>query len=116
MMFGYLERVVEWLKAGYPQGIPDGDYIPLVAVLKRRLTPAEIAELGQQLTARGLVPADHIDVGTGYLKITDELPSVEELDRVTWRLREAGWPVEDPRWREEEPDGAAGLPTGSPES
>ncbi|MEL4357368.1 MULTISPECIES: DUF3349 domain-containing protein [unclassified Luteococcus] len=100
-MFGYLDRVLGWLKAGYPQGIPDGDYIPLVAVLKRRLTPEEISALGQELTAEGLVPADHIDVGTGYLKLTDELPSVEELDRVSRRLHEAGWWVENPNWRDE---------------
>ncbi|MDN5563247.1 uncharacterized protein DUF3349 [Luteococcus japonicus] len=99
-MFSYLDRVIDWLKAGYPQGIPDRDYIPLVAVLKRRLTSEEIQELGHQLTDSGLVPADRIDVGTGYLAITDELPSVEELDRVTLKLREAGWPVDNSRWRE----------------
>ncbi|MEL4504193.1 DUF3349 domain-containing protein [Luteococcus sp. H138] len=102
LMFGYLERVIGWLKAGYPQGIPDGDYIPLVAVLQRRLTTEEIQELGQQLTAQGLVPANHIDVGTGYLEMTDELPSVQELERVTRRLHEAGWWVENTDWRDVE--------------
>lgn len=98
-MFGYLERAVGWLKAGYPQGIPDGDYIPLVAVLRRKLSTEEIEQLGRELTLQGLVPADHIDVGTGYLRITDELPSVEELGRVTRRLREAGWEIDDDNWR-----------------
>lgn len=99
-MFSYLDRVLDWLKAGYPQGIPDGDYIPLVAVLKRRLTGEEIEELGHELSRSGLVPADRIDVGTGYLSLVDELPSVEELDRVTLKLQEAGWPVDATRWRE----------------
>lgn len=102
-MFAYLERALGWLKAGYPQGIPSQDYIPLVAVLKRRLSAEEIEALGQQLSDQGLVPADHIDVGTGYLGITDELPSVEELDRVTERLHEAGWRIEDPDWRQSAP-------------
>ncbi|GAA1387950.1 DUF3349 domain-containing protein [Luteococcus peritonei] len=99
-MFGYIERAVDWLKAGYPQGIPTGDYIPLVAVLKRRLTPEEIAELGTALDRSGMLPADHVDVGSGYIKLTDEVPSIEELERVTRKLHEGGWWIEDPRWRE----------------
>lgn len=98
-MFSYLERAVGWLKAGYPQGIPSSDYIPLIAVLRRKMSAEEIQELGQQLTASGLVPADHIDVGTGYLKITDELASTQELERVTRKLREAGWEIDDEAWR-----------------
>lgn len=98
-MFGYLERAVAWLKAGYPQGIPSGDYIPLVAVLKRRLSEEEIAVLGDKLVSDGMIPADHIDIGTGYVGMVDELPSVEELDRVTLRLHEAGWWIEDDSWR-----------------
>ena len=85
-MFGYLERAVEWLRAGYPQGIPAGDYIPLVAVLKRR---------------RGMLPATHVAVGSRYIKMTDEVPSIEELERVTTKLRESGWWIEDPHWRDD---------------
>ncbi|GAB2481988.1 DUF3349 domain-containing protein [Luteococcus sediminum] len=98
-MFTYLERAVEWLKAGYPQGIPANDYIPLVAVLRRKLTDEEIEQLGRELSNQGLVPADRIDVGTGYLRITDELPSVQELRRITEHLRRSGWEIEDDAWR-----------------
>lgn len=100
-MFRQLEKVVAWLKAGYPQGIPQGDFIPLVALLNRRLTQEEILELGDRLTLDGFVPADRIDIGSGYLRIVDELPSVEELDRVSRKLREAGWVIDDDRWRED---------------
>lgn len=97
-MFRRLERIVNWLRVGYPQGIPERDYVPLVALLRRRLSIDEIHSLGADLVAQGMVPANHIDVGTGYLTITDELPSVEELQRVTNRLHEAGWPIEQPDW------------------
>lgn len=106
-MFRPVEKVVNWLRAGYPNGIPDGDFVPLVAVLSRRLTADEIEQLGRDLVAQGLVPADHIDIGTGYVGITDELAPFSELERVIRRLREAGWDVEDPRWREN-PDSALG--------
>jgi Protein of unknown function (DUF3349) len=31
-----LTKIVGFLRAGYPEGVPDGDYIPLVALLRRR--------------------------------------------------------------------------------
>ena len=47
-----LNSIVGWLRAGYPSGVPDSDYIPLLALLARRLTSEEVAavaaELGRQ--------------------------------------------------------------------
>ena len=34
-------RILQWLRAGYPEGVPDADYIPLLAVLARRLSTEE---------------------------------------------------------------------------
>ena len=31
-------RVVAFLRAGYPQGVPATDYVPLIALLRRRLS------------------------------------------------------------------------------
>ncbi len=94
-MLPALQNVVEWLRAGYPQGIPDKDYLPLFALLRRRLSDEETAELGHELVANGIVPADRVDVAVGYLRITDELPSAEELQRVSGVLRDAGWDISD---------------------
>jgi len=33
-----LAKIVGFLRAGYPEGVPDGDYIRLVALLRRRLS------------------------------------------------------------------------------
>lgn len=93
-MVTWLERAVSWLRSGYPNGVPDQDYIPLVALLRRRLTDDEIADLGNELVRRGIVPADKIDVAVGMLKRTNELPSEAEMQRVRARLYEGGWPVE----------------------
>lgn len=93
-MVTWLERAVSWLRSGYPNGVPDQDYIPLVALLRRRLTDEEIADLGNELVRRGIVPADKIDVAVGMLKRTNELPSETEMQRVRARLYEGGWPVE----------------------
>ncbi|WP_040159534.1 DUF3349 domain-containing protein [Mobilicoccus massiliensis] len=94
-MLSHLQRVIAWLRAGYPQGIPDQDYIPLFALLRRRLSDEEARQLADELVEKGLIPPDRIDIAVGYLKLTDELPSEAELVRVTEKLRAAGWTVVD---------------------
>lgn len=94
-MSDLLQRIVGWLRDGYPRGVPDQDYIPLLALLRRRLSPEEITSLGAQLVAAGTIPADRVDVASRYLLLTNELPSEEELARVAATLREAGWEIED---------------------
>ena len=48
-----------------------------------------------------MLPATHVAVGSRYIKMTDEVPSIEELERVTTKLRESGWWIEDPHWRDD---------------
>ena len=37
-----LRGVMDWLLEGYPAGVPPKDYIPLVALLRRRLSDEEM--------------------------------------------------------------------------
>lgn len=89
-----MSNVVGWLRAGYPQGVPTCDYIPLVALLRRRLTDEELADVAQQLFEAGLVPPDHTDIGIEITRITNEMPSQDDIDRVADHLRARGWPIE----------------------
>lgn len=95
-----IERIVSWLKGGYPQGIPEADYVPLLAVLRRRLGPQEITEVAQRLIREGILPAQRVDVGAEILRLTNELPSETEVRRVSETLNEAGIDVtyEPPQW------------------
>ncbi|MBW3085523.1 hypothetical protein KEM60_01723 [Austwickia sp. TVS 96-490-7B] len=90
---GPLDRFITWVRAGYPHGVPSQDYIPLMALLRRRLSDDEVEDLGQELVRNGMIPADRYDVGAGIMKRTDEVPSPEEMHRVGSRLRDGGWPV-----------------------
>jgi hypothetical protein len=45
----FLTSVVDWLRAGYPDGVPERDYLPLLALLARRLTAEEVAAVAAQL-------------------------------------------------------------------
>lgn len=92
-MNALIERMVGWLRAGYPTGLPERDYVPLLAILRRRLSADEILELGTELVRQGMLPADKIDIGVEMTKVLDDLPSTVEVERVAALLREAGWPV-----------------------
>ena len=52
-MITRLQRIVAWLRTGYPHGIPERHYLPLVALLGRRLSDDETRELGERLVAGG---------------------------------------------------------------
>jgi len=93
----FLASVVGWLRAGYPDGVPEGDYVPLVAVLARRLTPDEVQAVAAALSSSGDLPIGNIDIGTVITKVTNELPREEDVTRVRSRLALGGWPLADPR-------------------
>jgi hypothetical protein len=91
-----LSRVLAFLRAGYPQGVPANDYLPLLALLRRRLSDDEVRAVATELMSAGPSPVEGADVGVEITKLTDELPSPEDTDRVERRLAAAGWPVADP--------------------
>lgn len=92
----WVSSVAGWLRAGYPEGVPETDYVPLLAVLARRLSPEEVAGVAAELTRQGQLPIDNVDIGTVITKVTAELPREEDVSRVRSRLAEAGWPLAAP--------------------
>lgn len=82
----FLDAIVGWLREGYPQGVPEQDYVPLLALLRRRLTDDEVAEVVRELVAAGSIPADSIDIGAQITRITDELPHDDDVERVRQHL------------------------------
>jgi hypothetical protein len=94
---GFLGSIVSWLRAGYPEGVPESDYIPLLAVLSRRLSNDEVRAVTQELIASGELPVDNIDIGTMITRVTDELPREADVNRVRNRLAAHGWPLAEPR-------------------
>ena len=90
-------RFVAFIRSGYPHGVPQTDYIPLLALLRRRLSDDEVAAVATQLAARGEMNIDAADIGAAIIRITDELPSLADLERVQRRLEAIGWPVDPDR-------------------
>ncbi|MBN9636477.1 MAG: DUF3349 domain-containing protein [Actinobacteria bacterium] len=94
-MNAFLTKIVAWLQAGYPEGVPATDRVPLLALLARRLTNDEVKSVSRALMDRG--EFDQIDIGVLITRITDELPRAEDVERVRERLAAKGWPLDDPR-------------------
>ncbi|MUL66570.1 hypothetical protein BOO86_18995 [Mycobacterium sp. CBMA 234] len=102
-MNAFLNKIVAWLQAGYPEGIPATDRVPLLALLARRLTNDEVKAVARVLMDRG--EFDHVDIGVVITRITDELPRDEDVERVRERLAAKGWPLDDPRDPSDSSDG-----------
>lgn len=91
---GLVGRIVGWLREGYPAGLPENDFVPLVALLRRRLSDEELTRVAARLSDEGVLLPNRVDVGTAIASITSELASEEDMDRVRAYLTAHGWPVD----------------------
>ncbi|HME78857.1 MAG TPA: DUF3349 domain-containing protein [Mycobacterium sp.] len=91
----FLTSVIEWLRAGYPEGIPPTDYFPVLALLTRRLSNDEVKVVAREVMQNDGI--DDVDIGVLITQITDQLPSPADIERVRERLAAKGWPLDDAR-------------------
>jgi hypothetical protein len=68
--------------------------MPLLALLRRRLSDDEVAAVATELAARGQLNIDVADIGAAITRITDEPPSPADLERVQRELEAIGWPLD----------------------
>ena len=88
------DSVVNWLRAGYPDGVPPKDYFPLLALLKRSLTEDEVVRAAQSVLKSNTddtVTED--EIRTAVAAIIDKEPNPEEIHQVASRLASVGWPL-----------------------
>ena len=88
----FLSSVIDWLRAGYPEGVPDVDYVPLFALLGSQLTDADINALADELAATG-DPATAQGIKDAIARTLDEKPLDIDVARVRARLAAGGWPL-----------------------
>ena len=88
----FLASVIDWLRAGYPEGVPDVDYVPLFALLGSELTDADINAITDELAATG-DPATAQGIRDAIEKASDEKPLDVDVARVRARLAAGGWPL-----------------------
>ena len=95
----FVTRSLEWLRAGYPAGVPRQDYVALLGLLRRKLTEEEVHKIAQDLADQSVLAGDPISVQDIEEMINDavlQTPSAEDVARVSARLASGGWPLVDP--------------------
>jgi ribonuclease I len=92
-----LDNVLGWLHEGYPQGVPQKDYFPLLALLKRSLTEEEVVKAAQSvLKASDSDTVTEDEIRTAVHAVIEKEPNPEEIHQVAARLASVGWPLAAP--------------------
>ena len=92
--------VIDWLRAGYPEGVPGPDRVPLLSLLRNTpLTDDEVKTVVREIAAHesevlgdGVIDRDEIERFIEDVTHHDGGP--ENIRRVAARLAAAGWPLE----------------------
>lgn len=87
-----IERILAWLRAGYPQGVPQQDYVALFGILHRSLTDAEVEQIARAVEHQGA--GDDDAIRTQIERLVHQSASDTDIQRVTDHLIAGGWPVE----------------------
>ena len=93
------QSILQWLRAGYPEGVPGPDRVPLLALLRATpLTDDQLKDVVRKLTdadagplADGEITNDEI---AEFIKdVTHHDAGPENVARVAAKLAAAGWPL-----------------------
>lgn len=104
-----LTRVVGWLRAGYPEGMPASDHVALLEVLARRLTAEETLQVASALVAERGLPVSNEQIAEAIQQMRLTPAAEEDVARVAAHLEAGGWPSAAE-------DGEGGGPLVSPAS
>ena len=94
-----LSSILTWLRAGYPQGVPGPDRVPLLALLRATpLTEEQIKEVVRNITAEGSTALADGEIGqdeiAAFIKdVSHHDAGPENVQRVAAKLAAAGWPL-----------------------
>ena len=83
-----MKRLITWVRQGYPTGVPAADFVPLIALLSRRLTKDEVIDIVIELRGASVLPSETGRIGAAIMGTTNEVPSIEEIERVRHHLSE----------------------------
>jgi hypothetical protein len=95
----FLTRAVDWLRAGYPTGVPKQDYIALFGILRHKMSEEELKRIAEALAEQSKGSDDPISAEDIEKMISDEMlqeATPEDVVRVSARLAAGGWPLVDP--------------------
>lgn len=94
MLTRALTTVADFFRAGYPTGVPATGYLPLFALLRRRLSDDEVLIVAGRTNGAG-PPILQSDIRTAIAALLRDTPLFDDVDRVSRHLAGTGWLVAD---------------------
>ena len=91
----YVHSILSWLRAGYPEGFPPADYIPLFALLGTQVTAEDLHAIADQLASES-DPDSAAAIKKAITDVTNVKPNDYDVARVRARLAAGGWPLAKP--------------------
>ena len=93
-----LSSILDWLRMGYPDGVPPRDRIPLLALLRRSLSDDAVAMGADVLIAQAGAGADAVIAEADAHELVEQAfnmrPDNEDIARVSTVLSAHGWELE----------------------
>jgi hypothetical protein len=51
----FVTRAVDWLRRGYPSGVPRQDYVIILSLLQRKLTEVKVRKIAENLAEQSVI-------------------------------------------------------------
>ena len=96
-----VRAVINWLRAGYPSGVPGPDRVPLLSLLRNTpLTEDEVKEVVREIAmVEATAPVghliDHDEIERFIEGVAHHDGGPENISRVAATLAAAGWPLDN---------------------
>ena len=91
----HIHSILNWVRAGYPEGLPPKDYIPLFALLGKQVTNDDLHAIADEL-AKQSDPDSAAAIKKAITDVMDVQPNEADVARVRARLAQGGWPLARP--------------------
>jgi endonuclease III len=94
-----VHSILNWLRAGYPEGVPDHDRVPLLELLRNTpLSEDQVKEVVREIVEEeAKAPAgheiDHDEIEKFIEGVAHHDGGPENVKRVAAKLAAAGWPL-----------------------
>jgi hypothetical protein len=90
-----LHSILTWLRAGYPEGLPPTDYLPLFALLGTQVTNEDLHAIADELASES-DPQSATAIKNAITEVMNVQPNEADVARVRSRLAAGGWPLARP--------------------
>src|SRR6476660_187372 len=89
----FLNSVIQGLRAGYPEGVPDVDYVPLFALLGSQLSESDVKAVAEELEHMSK-PESAEAIRKAITMVTDHTASDADVARSgpAWPRAAGRWP------------------------